>query len=158
MRLNTGRYKEVAGEKHLKDADVARMAGMTAKAFSWILENQFADMEVIEIIADAIGCNAKELALSDYEGYAENVIEWIRDQTRATVSLSQKRTIGRVRKLAKEHPEKCQIVAENKDGSICAHIPVSWVKISPTARRSESQRAAAKRNVLKIRSLGHENR
>ena len=114
-------------------------------------------MEVVEVIADAIGCGAGELTLPDYEGYAENVIEWIRDQERAAVSLSQKRTISRVRKLAKDHPGKCQIVAENKDGSICAHIPVSWVKISPPARRSESQRAASKRNVLKALGAGHEN-
>ena len=157
MRFNTGRYNEIAKEKHLKNSNVAHMAGMTAKAFSWILKNQYTDMEVVEVIADAIGCDAGELTLPDYEGYAENVIEWIRDQERAAVSLSQKRTISRVRKLAKDHPGKCQIVAENKDGSICAHIPVSWVKISPPARRSESQRAASKRNVLKALGAGHEN-
>ncbi|MCJ7833848.1 hypothetical protein MUB23_00380 [Cuneatibacter sp. NSJ-177] len=135
---------------------------MTVKAFSWILENQFADLEVIEIIADAVGCNVKELALCDYEGYVENVIEWIRDQTRATVSLSQKRTISRVRKLAKEHPEKCQIVAENKDGSICAHIPVSWVKIVPGRALTDEQRTQhaeqLKRNLLNADCNRGENR
>lgn len=59
---------------------------------------------------------------------------------KATLSLSQRRTISRVRQLAKSHPEECQIIAENKDGSICAHIPVSWVRINPSRELSEEQR------------------
>lgn len=61
----------------------------------------------------------------------ENVIEWIRDEKRATLSLSQRRTISRVKQLAEQYPEQCQIVAENKDSSVYAHVPVSWVKLSP---------------------------
>ena len=161
MRFNTGRYNEIAKEKHLKNSDVAHMAGMTTKAFSWILKNQYTDMEVVEVIADAIGCDAGELTLPDYEGYAENVIEWIRDQERAMVSLSQKRTISRVRKLAKDHPGKCQIVADNKDGSICAHIPVSWVKIIPGRSYTEEQKAKQaeqlKRNLLNADCIRDKN-
>ena len=74
------------------------------------------------------------------EGYSENVIEWIKDEKRATLTLSQRRTISRVKKLAVQYPEQCQVVAENKDGSICAHSPVSWVKISPPRELSEEQR------------------
>lgn len=74
------------------------------------------------------------------EGCIENCIEWIKDEERATLSLSQRRTISRVRQLAAQYPDQCQIVAENKDGSICAHIPVSWVKINPPRELSEEQR------------------
>lgn len=38
-----------------------------------------------------------EIFRPDYEGYAENVIEWVEDSKRAALSLSQRRTISRVR-------------------------------------------------------------
>lgn len=56
------------------------------------------------------------------ENCIENVIEFIGDEKRATVTFSQGRYKSRIRKLAEEHPEECQIMAENKDGSLCAHI------------------------------------
>ena len=74
------------------------------------------------------------------EGCIENVIEWLKDEQRATLSLSQRRTISRVKQLAAQYPDQCQIVAENKDGSVCAHIPVSWVKINPPMNLSDEQR------------------
>lgn len=82
----------------------------------------------------------------------ENVIEWIRDEKRATLSLSQRRTISRVKKLAEQYPDQCEIVAENEDGSICAHIPVSWVKISPPKKVSDKQREASHNNMITLNS------
>lgn len=62
----------------------------------------------------------------------ENVIDWIKDNPMATVSFTQVRMKTRIRKLAKEKPEECQIIAENADGSLCAHVPTKWIKINPT--------------------------
>ena len=73
-------------------------------------------------------------------GNTENCIKWIRDEERATLSLTQRRIISRVKKLAVDHPKECQIVAENKDGSICAHVPVSWIRINPRIELTEEQR------------------
>ena len=70
----------------------------------------------------------------------ENVIEFIENERRATVTFSQGRFKSRIRKLAAEHPEECQIMKENKDGSLLAHIPVSWIKINPTRQLSDEQR------------------
>jgi hypothetical protein len=70
----------------------------------------------------------------------ENVIEFIKDSDRATVTFSQGRYKSRIRKLAEKCPGECEILAENADGSLCAHIPVSWVKINPTRQLSEEQR------------------
>lgn len=89
-------------------------------------------------------------------GCNENVIEFIKDEKRAMVTFTQGRYKGRIRKLAKSHPEECQIVAENQDGSMCAHIPVEWVKISPTKVVSESQRQASRRNILKYLNSDNE--
>ena len=61
----------------------------------------------------------------------ENVIEFLTGQRRATVTLSQERYKTKIEKLAKERPDECKIIARNTDGTILAHVPVSWVKISP---------------------------
>ena len=42
-------------------------------------------------------------------------------------------------------PNKMQnnIMAENEDGSLFAHVPVNYIKISPPKKMSEEQREAA---------------
>ncbi len=82
----------------------------------------------------------------------ENVIEWLRDEKRATLSLSQRRTISRVKRLAEQYPEECQVVAENPDGSICAYVPVSWIKISPLKKVSEEHRERSRRLMNNLHS------
>lgn len=82
----------------------------------------------------------------------ENVIESLKDQERATVTFSQGRYKGRIKKLAAKHPEECQITARNKDGSIVAHIPVEWVRINPGKNLTKEQKESLStraRNVLK---------
>ncbi len=94
-------------------------------------------------------------------GTNENAIEFITDSKRATVTFTQGRYKSRIRKLAKSHPEECRIVAENQDGSMCAHIPVEWVKISPPKAVSESQRELgremARRNFSHVGSNSNES-
>lgn len=76
----------------------------------------------------------------------ENIIEWVRDEKRATLTFTQGRYLSKIKKLAKTYSEECQIVANNKDGSIVAHVPVTWIKINPPRQLTEEQRkAAAKR-------------
>ncbi len=70
----------------------------------------------------------------------ENVIEFLENQERATVTFSQGWYRSRIRKLAKEHPKACEIVAENPDRNIYAHIPTLWIKISPPRQFTEEQR------------------
>lgn len=86
--------------------------------------------------------------MSEY-GCNENVIEFIKDEKRATVTFTQGRYKSRIRKLAENHPEECQIVVENMDGSLCACIPVEWVKISPPKAVSELQRQAGREMARK---------
>lgn len=81
--------------------------------------------------------NKKEIFM---DGCNENVIEFMTNDTRATLSFSQGRYKSVIRKLAEKHPEDCQIIADNEDGSICAHVPVSWLRISPPRQYTEEQR------------------
>ncbi len=86
-----------------------------------------------------------------YENVIENVIEFLKGEKRATLSLSQARYISQVKKLAEKYPDECQIVANNKDGSICAYVPVSWIVIRRPKELTEEQKRTAAENLLKSR-------
>ncbi|MCI9147824.1 MAG: hypothetical protein HFG73_06105 [Hungatella sp.] len=83
--------------------------------------------------------------------FNDNVIEFLKDHERATVSFSQGRYKTRIRNLAKQRPEECQIVAENKDGSLCAHIPTSWIRINPGMELTDEQREEKAETMRKLR-------
>lgn len=72
----------------------------------------------------------------------DNNIEFVKGSKTATCTFSQQRYVGKIRKLAAEHPNEVEIVAENEN-SIVAHIPVNYVKISPPRQMSDEQRQAA---------------
>lgn len=59
----------------------------------------------------------------------ENAIEWITGQDRITVSLTQKKYISKVKKLAARYENEVDYV-ENEDGSIVAHLPLKALKLS----------------------------
>lgn len=77
----------------------------------------------------------------------ENNIEWLNGQQRVTVTLSQAKFINKVKRLA-EQREDVEIVAENKDGSICAHLPLKFIKISAPRQMTEEQREQARERLL----------
>lgn len=139
MRLNTNNYNSILSKSGLTDSDVCKSTGLSEKTLIWILENQCIEVSTLEHIADALGVVPAEIALPDISGSVENVIEWQRGSAQATLSISQRRTITRVKKLAEEYPEECFIIAENSDGSIYAHVPTNWVKITPPKKISEKQ-------------------
>lgn len=62
--------------------------------------------------------------------FKENCIEWLNGQDTISVTLSQGRYISKVRKLAKKYPDLVQILAENDDGSIFAHMPLKSLKLN----------------------------
>lgn len=64
----------------------------------------------------------------------ENCIEWLNGQNVVSVTLSQKRLISKVKKMAEKHPDLVTILAENEDGSIFAHLPLKAVKLSIISR------------------------
>ena len=74
----------------------------------------------------------------------ENVIEFLRNQETMTLTLCQGRFITKVRELAKKFPEEVEITAENEDGSIVAHMPVSALHLSIIRKNiTDEQRQAA---------------
>lgn len=141
MRLNVSNYLDILSKKQLTDEYVQKATGLSKMTYLWILKRGFIECSTLERIADAVGCPVKDILSPDYEGYAENVIEWVKDDKRATLSLSQRRTITRIKELAEKYPDKCEILAENKDGSLYAHIPVEWVRINPGMNLTDEQKA-----------------
>lgn len=69
--------------------------------------------------------------VDDFNGETtqENAIEFLTNAKTATVCFSQGRYISKIKKLAEQYPEECEIVSE-RGGAIVAHIPVKWIKIS----------------------------
>ncbi len=90
-------------------------------------------------------------------GCIENVIEFIKDEARATVTFSQGRYKTRIKQLAKSHPEECEIIAENQDGSICAHIPVKCIRINPGNEISEEHKNKLRENLRKAQYALRDN-
>ena len=151
MRLNVNKYQGLMNKQNIDIADIERQTGLTVKTLEWIFDNGFLEAETLGRLAEVVGCNTSEIGLTDLDNI-ENAIEWLRDRKRATVSFTQGRMITKIKKLAEARPEECQIVAENKDGSICAHIPTRWVKIVPSRQMSESERKVMEEKMQKARA------
>lgn len=63
----------------------------------------------------------------------ENMIEFISGTRSATVTFTNQKHINRIKKLYEERKDEFKYFKENKDGSICAKIPLKWVKINAGA-------------------------
>ena len=81
----------------------------------------------------------------------ENCIEFLNNQYRITVSFCMSKWINKVKKLKEEHPDDVKILAENEDGSICARLPIKYLKISAPRKVSDEQRQAASERFKKLR-------
>ena len=88
----------------------------------------------------------------------ENCIEFMKNADMATVTFCQGKYITKIRKLAERFPDECDIVAENEDGSIMAHIPTKWIKINNVQREmSEEERMAVAERFKNNRRIGRES-
>lgn len=91
--------------------------------------------------------------------YRENAIEFITGDKTATVSLSSKKHVNRILRLVDKYPNEVEILAQNADGTLCAKVPVKWIKFNPPVNReiTEEQRQAARERLLKYQALRREN-
>lgn len=85
----------------------------------------------------------------------ENMIEFISGTKSTTVTFTNKKHINRIKKLYEERKEDFKYYYENEDGSICAKIPLKWVKINPGSKTgrvmTDEQRAAARIRLQEAR-------
>lgn len=88
--------------------------------------------------------------------YRENSIEWYTGMDRISVSLSEKKFVNRVLKLAEEHPDEVEIAYINENGSIFAHLPLSYLrKFAPPKTRQLSEEQKAK-NIERLKKYREE--
>lgn len=81
----------------------------------------------------------------------EFVIEWIKGAEYAGITVPSGTALkSKLLKLADKNPKDVKIIAENRDGSLYAHMPISYVKISPPRQVSEEQKEAASERFKKM--------
>ena len=71
--------------------------------------------------------------------FKENNIEWVTGENTIAVTLTSQRHITKIRKLAERKPDDVKITT-NKDGSIYATLPLSYLKFNPPKDLTEEQR------------------
>ena len=79
---------------------------------------------------------------------SENVIDFITGERTATVTFTNRKHINRIKNIYEERKDDFKYFRENPDGSICAKIPLKWIKISPGSKEgrimTEEQKEAAR--------------
>lgn len=78
----------------------------------------------------------------------ETVYEHLDGGETFTVTAAERSSVAMLRRLKATRPDEVEIVAENEDGSILAHLPYSWMRIVPKKKvvmSEEQKRAAAER-------------
>lgn len=85
----------------------------------------------------------------------ENMIEFLAGTRTATVTFTDKKYINRIKKIYEDRKDDFKYFIENPDGSICAKIPLRWVKINPGSKTgrvmTEEQKEAARIRLAKAR-------
>ena len=61
----------------------------------------------------------------------ENMIEFLTHAKTATVTFTNQKHINRIKAIYAERKDEFKYLVENDDGSVCAKIPIRWVKINP---------------------------
>ena len=76
------------------------------------------------------------------------------DQPYCQYGTNEIKLVNQLRKYAKDYPDQVQIIKENEDGYVYAHVPYDWFKnIRPPVKRNltEEQREAARERLKKAR-------
>ena len=85
----------------------------------------------------------------------ENVLEFISGSHTATLTFTNQKHINRIKKLYEDRKEDFKYFKLNEDGSVCAKVPLKWIKInagSKTGRvMTEEQKEAARERLMKAR-------
>lgn len=91
----------------------------------------------------------------------ENAIEWLTGNQMATVTLSQKKHINQVLRIAERNPETVEIIKMPEDnfGYLVAHVAVDRVSLRPKPRLNEAVIKSSAERLKRLRaSKNTENR
>ena len=81
----------------------------------------------------------------------ENNIEFLTGQRKVTFTFTARKYINRIKKYKESHPDDVDFF-ENSDGSICGHVPLKWLKISPPRKveLTDEQKAERTERMRKL--------
>ena len=86
---------------------------------------------------------------------SENMIEFISGTRTATVTFTNQKHINRIKKIYEERKDDFKYFIENPDGSICAKLPLKWIKINAGSKEgrvmTEEQKEAARIRLANAR-------
>ena len=89
------------------------------------------------------------------ERNTENVLEFISGTRTATVTFTNQKHINRIKKLYEERKDDFKYFVENPDGSVCAKLPLKWIKINAGSKEgrvmTEEQKEAARIRLANAR-------
>ena len=92
----------------------------------------------------------------DFDNNNENCIEFLSGERSAVVSFTNRKHINRIKKLYEERKDDFKYFHENTDGSICAKIPLKWIKLNPGSKTgrvmTEEQKEAARVRLANARN------
>ena len=92
----------------------------------------------------------------------ENCLEFLSGERYVTVSFTNRKHINRIKKLYEERKEDFKYFVENNDGSVCAKIPLKWIKINAGSKEgrtmTEEQKEAARIRLAKARENMKKNK
>ena len=92
----------------------------------------------------------------DFDNNNENCIEFLSGERSAVVSFTNRKHINRIKKLYEERKDDFKYFHENTDGSICAKIPLKWIKLNPGSKTgrvmTEEQKEAARIRLANARN------
>ena len=84
----------------------------------------------------------------------ENMVEWLSGSRSATVTFTNRKHISRIKKLYEERKDEFKYYHENKDGSVCAKIPLKWIRLNPGSvpgTRAKREMSEEEKQVLRER-------
>lgn len=81
----------------------------------------------------------------------ENMIEFTSLCRSATVSFTNPKHIRKIKELYEEHKEDFKYYKLNNDGSVCAKIPLKWIRISAGRTGTKRELTEEQRQELKLR-------
>lgn len=108
--------------------------------------------EILEKIEDLVDEYNECIRTTDPK---ENAIEWYNGDETITITLSQRRFINKINNLAKLYPDEVRIDKINEDGTMLAHIPLSYLKIQKPRVMSEEEKEKARERLAQYRKNGN---
>ena len=81
----------------------------------------------------------------------ENMVEFLSGARTATVTFTNPKHIRKLKELYEEHSEDFRYFKLNKDGSVCAKIPLKWIRISYGRTGTKREMTEEQKQALKER-------